>query len=135
MAFSSMAFLFGFLPVVLLCYFLIPGRRRSVRNGVLLLFSLAFYAWGGLRLLPVLLAGCLLNWAAGLLLTPGRRHRRGVFWAAAALNLLPLLYFKYTGFLLDNLNALGLELAVRDLLLPAGISFFTFQAVSYLADV
>ena len=135
MAFSSMAFLFGFLPVVLLCYFLIPGRRRSVRNGVLLLFSLAFYAWGGLRLLPVLLAGCLLNWAAGLVLTPGRRHRRGVFWAAAALNLLPLLYFKYTGFLLDNLNALGLELAVRDLLLPAGISFFTFQAVSYLADV
>ena len=102
MAFSSMAFLFGFLPVVLLCYFLIPGRRRSVRNGVLLLFSLAFYAWGGLRLLPVLLAGCLLNWAAGLVLTPGRRHRRGVFWAAAALNLLPLLYFKYTGFLLDR---------------------------------
>ena len=135
MAFSSMAFLFGFLPAALLCYFLIPGRWRAGRNGVLLLFSLIFYAWGGLRLLPVLLGGCLLNWAAGLLLAPGRGRRRAVFWTAAALNLLPLAYFKYTGFLLDNLNALGLELAVPDLLLPAGISFFTFQSVSYLADV
>ena len=94
MAFSSMAFLFGFLPVVLLCYFLIPGRRRSVRNGVLLLFSLAFYAWGGLRLLPVLLAGCLLNWAAGLVLTPGRRHRRGGFLGAGGPELPPPPFFQ-----------------------------------------
>lgn len=135
MAFSSMAFLFGFLPAAVLCYFVIPARWRSGRNGVLLLFSLVFYAWGGARLLPVLLAGCLVNWAAGLLLTPGRRCRRAVFWAALALNLLPLLYFKYTGFLVGNLNALGLELAVPSLLLPAGISFFTFQSISYLADV
>lgn len=135
MAFSSMAFLFGFLPAAVLCYFLIPARWRRGRNGVLLLFSLAFYAWGGLRLLPVLVWSCLVSWAAGLLAAPGRRHRRAAFWAAAALNLLPLLYFKYTGFLLDNLNALGLELASPGLLLPAGISFFTFQAVSYLTDV
>ena len=135
MAFSSMAFLFGFLPAAALCYFLIPARYRAGRNGALLLFSLAFYAWGGLRLLPVLAWSCLVTWAAGLLLAPPRRHRRAVFWAAAALNLLPLLYFKYTGFLLDNLNALGLELAAPKILLPAGISFFTFQAVSYLTDV
>lgn len=135
MAFSSMAFLFGLLPAVLLCYFLLPSRFRSGRNGVLLLFSLAFYAWGGLRLLPVLLANCLIAWAAGLLLSPGRRYRRAVFWSAAALELLPLLFFKYTGFLLENLNALGLELPVPQILLPAGISFFTFQALSYLADV
>lgn len=135
MAFSSMAFLFGFLPAAVLCYFLIPARFRAGRNGALLLFSLLFYAWGGLRLLPVLLCSCVLNWAAGLLLSPGRHRRRAVFWAAAALNLLPLVYFKYTGFLVENLNALGLELAAPDLLLPAGISFFTFQALSYLADV
>ncbi len=135
MAFSSMAFLFGFLPAAALCYFVIPARWRSGRNGVLLLFSLAFYAWGGLRLAPVLAWSCLVTWAAGLLLAPGRRCRRAVFWAAAALNLLPLLYFKYTGFLLGSLNALGLELAVPSILLPAGISFFTFQSVSYLADV
>lgn len=135
MAFSSMAFLFGFLPAAALCYFLIPARYRAGRNGVLLLFSLAFYAWGGLRLLPVLAWSCLVTWTAGLLMAPERGHRRAVFWAAAALNLLPLLYFKYTGFLLENLNALGLELAVPDLLLPAGISFFTFQSLSYLTDV
>ncbi len=135
MAFSSMAFLFGFLPAVLLCYFLIPARWRAGRNGVLLLFSLAFYAWGGARLAPALAWSCLVTWAGGLLLIPGRRGRRAVFWLAAALNLLPLLYFKYTGFLLGNLNALGLGLAAPEILLPAGISFFTFQAVSYLADV
>lgn len=135
MAFSSMAFLFGFLPAAVLCYFLIPARWRAGRNGALLLFSLLFYAWGGLRLLPVLLWSCLVTWAGGLLLTVGRRRRRAVFRAAAALNLLPLVCFKYTAFLLENLNALGLELAVPELLLPAGISFFTFQALSYLADV
>lgn len=135
MAFNSIAFLFGFLPVCLTAYFLLPARWRSGRNGVLLLFSLAFYAWGGARLLPVLLWSCLLTWAAGLLLAPGRRGRRAVFWTALALNLLPLLYFKYTGFLVSNLNALGLELEVPAILLPAGISFFVFQALSYLADV
>ena len=72
MAFSSMSFLFGFLPAVLLCYFLIPARFRTGRNFILLVFSLAFYCWGGVRLLPVLLASCVLNWAAALLVSPGR---------------------------------------------------------------
>lgn len=135
MAFSSMAFLFGFLPAAVLGCFLIPARYRAGRNGALLLLSLVFYAWGGLRLLPVLGWSCLVTWGAGLLLAPRRRRRLAVFWAAAALNLLPLLYFKYTGFLLGSLNALGLELAVPDLPLPAGISFFAFQSVSYLTDV
>ena len=55
MAFSSMSFLFGFLPAVLVCYFLLPARLRGLRNTVLLAFSLAFYCWGGIRLLPALL--------------------------------------------------------------------------------
>ena len=70
MAFSSMTFLFGFLPAVLVCYFLLPTRCRRGRNMVLLLFSLAFYAWGGVRLLPALLASCVLNWAGALLAAP-----------------------------------------------------------------
>lgn len=135
MAFSSAAFLFGFLPLTLLCYFLIPPRLRAGRNAVLLAFSLAFYAWGGLRLLPVLLASCAVNWAAALLVSPGRRRRRAALAAALALNLGMLGYFKYTGFLVGNLNVLGLELEAPSVALPAGISFFTFQAVSYLADV
>ena len=78
MAFSSMVFLFGFLPALLLCYFLIPARLRSVRNGVLLVFSLLFYAWGGVRLLPALLVSCVLNWAAARVIDGGRPGRRGI---------------------------------------------------------
>lgn len=135
MAFSSVAFLFGFLPLSLLCYFLIPARFRTGRNTVLLLFSLAFYAWGGVRLLLVLLASCAVNWGGALLAAPGRKRRRAALAAALALNLGMLGWFKYTGFLVNNLNALGLDIAAPAVLLPAGISFFTFQGVSYLADV
>lgn len=135
MAFSSMAFLFGLLPLSLLCYFLMPAWFRTGRNTVLLLFSLAFYAWGGVWLLPVLLAACVLNWGAALLAAPERRHRKAVLLAALALDLGMLGYFKYTGFLVGNLNALGLELTVPAIALPAGISFFTFQAIAYLTDV
>ena len=135
MAFGSMSFLFGFLPAVLLCYFLCPARWRTARNGVLLVFSLAFYCWGGVRLLPALLVSCVGNWAAALLVTPGRRHRKAVYAAAVVLNLLMLGYYKYTGFFLGNLKALGLDVTVPSIALPAGISFFTFQAVAYLTDV
>lgn len=135
MAFSSMAFLFGFLPLCLLCCFLIPARLRTGRNAVLLLFSLGFYAWGGLRLLPVLLISCLMTWAAGVLAAPGRKHRKAALLAALVLELGMLGYFKYTGFLLNNLKALGLNVAAPAIVLPAGISFFTFQAIAYLVDV
>ena len=135
MAFSSMAFLFGFLPLTLLCCFLIPARFRTGRNTILLLFSLAFYGWGGIRLLPVLLASCVVNWGAALLAAPGRRHRKAAFVTVLVLNLGMLGYFKYTGFLLNNLNALGVDVTVPSIMLPAGISFFTFQAIAYLADV
>ena len=135
MAFSSMTFLFGFLPAVLVCYFLLPTRCRRGRNMVLLLFSLAFYAWGGVRLLPALLASCVLNWAGALLAAPGKRHRKAAYGCTLALNVTMLGYFKYTGFLVTNLNALGADLTVPAIALPAGISFFTFQAIAYLTDV
>ena len=135
MAFSSMTFLFGFLPLVLICNFLLPSKWRTARNLVLLVFSLAFYVWGGLRLLPVLLASCALNWAGGLLAEPGRGHRNVWFLMGVLLNVGMLGYFKYTGFLVENLNALGLGLTVPAILLPAGLSFFVFQGIAYLADV
>lgn len=135
MAFGSMSFLFGFLPAVLLCYFLCPTRWRTARNGVLLVFSLVFYCWGGVRLLPAFAVSCVGNWAAALLVSPGRRHRKAVYAAAVVLNLLMLGYYKYTGFLLGNLAALGMDVTVPSIALPAGISFFTFQAVAYLTDV
>ena len=130
-----MVFLFGFLPAVLVCYFLLPARWRTGRNTVLLIFSLAFYCWGGVALLPALLVSCVGNWAAALWAAPGRRGRKAVYGIALAGNLLMLGYFKYTGFLLENLQALGLDVTVPSIALPAGISFFTFQAMAYLTDV
>ena len=135
MAFSSMTFLFGFLPAVLVVYFLLPARCRQGRNIVLLLFSLAFYAWGGIRLLPALLASCVLNWAGALLAAPGKPCRKAAYGIALALNIAMLGYFKYAGFLVTNLNALGADLMIPSIALPAGISFFTFQAIAYLTDV
>ena len=135
MRFSSLPFLFGFLPTVLVCYFLLPARWRTGRNTVLLIFSLAFYCWGGVALLPALLVSCVGNWAAALWAAPGRRGRKAVYGIALAGNLLMLGYFKYTGFLLENLQALGLDVTGPSIALPAGISFFTFQAMAYLTDV
>lgn len=135
MSFGSMVFLFGFLPAVLVCYFLLPARWRTGRNTVLLIFSLAFYCWGGVALLPALLVSCVGNWAAALWAAPGHRGRKAVYGIALAGNLLMLGYFKYTGFLLENLQALGLDVTVPSIALPAGISFFTFQAMAYLTDV
>lgn len=134
MAFNSVAFLFGLLPVTLLCYYLCPARVREGRNTVLLLASLVFYAWGGLALLPALLASCLVNWGAALLLERTSR-KKALFTAVLVVNVLLLGYYKYTGFLLGNLRFLGLDTAIPSIALPAGISFFTFQAIAYLTDV
>lgn len=135
MAFSSMTFLFGFLPAVLLCYFVIPARFRAARNFILLAFSLAFYCWGGIALLPVFLVSCLLNWGAALLLDKVDTRRKAMYVTALVLNVAMLGYYKYTGFLLGNLQSLGLDVAVPSIALPAGISFFTFQGIAYLTDV
>lgn len=135
MAFHSIAFLFGFLPVCLSAYCLLPARFREGRNGVLLVCSLLFYAWGGLWLLPLFLAVCLIAWGGGLLAEPGKPRGKAAFAASLALLTGALTVFKYAGFLTENLKALGLEVSVPSLALPAGISFFIFQAISYLADV
>ena len=135
MAFSSMSFLFGFLPLVILVTCLIPQKFHRARNLSLLLFSLVFYAWGGLRLLPVLLASCLFTWAGGLLLGPEKRRRKLWLFLSLGVQLGLLGYFKYTGFFLEGLKALGAELSVPAILLPAGLSFFCFQGMAYLVDV
>jgi len=134
MAFNSVAFLFGLLPVTLLCYYLCPARFREGRNTVLLLASLGFYAWGGLALLPALLVSCLINWGAALLLARTSR-KKALFIAALLVNVLMLGYYKYTGFLLGNLQTLGMDITIPAIALPAGISFFIFQSIGYLTDV
>ena len=132
MVFSSVSFLFAFLPTVLAVYFLCP-RRGEGRNIVLLLFSLGFACWGGLGLLPVLLGSILLNYLSGLLV--GRSERKKLWLALAIVCNLGLLFsFKYLGFLMENLRVLLPALPVPEIALPIGISFYTFQGISYVID-
>ena len=135
MVFSSPLFLFGFLPALFAVYFAVPARYRSVRNFVLLAFSLGFYACGEPKFVFVMLASIALNYGCGLLTARENTRRLGV-WLAAVCGIGLLVWFKYTGFLLTSANSfLGLSLPVPEITLPIGISFFTFQGLSYVLDV
>lgn len=127
------------MPLLFATYFLLPQRMRSGRNAALLLFSLSFYAYGGLRYLFLMLASIAVNYAGGLLAEPrGRRSagfRKASIALTVALNLAMLGCFKYAGFFTENLARLGLPLAAVRIALPIGISFFTFQGMSYAIDV
>lgn len=138
MVFSSTTFLFAFLPVVLLGHALlwgIPGR-----NVFLLAFSLLFYAWGEGWGLGYMLLSIAVNYAAGLLIELKPAHARRWLVLALIANLGLLIGYKYANFLVDNLNSILLwsdqpTLYLAPVHLPVGISFFTFQALSYVVDV
>ena len=135
MVFSSMTFLCCALPLALAVYYLLPRRWR---NGWLLAFSLLFYAWGEPVYVVLMLFSITFNWGAGLVLgrTASKPLRRGLLAAALAVNLGLLGFFKYAGFLVDCLNGLtGWRIAFIQPALPIGISFYTFQALSYVIDV
>jgi len=137
--FSSPIFLFLFLPTVLFGYFLTP---RRFRNAWLLVFSLLFYAWGE-GLLVLLLAGsAVMNHYLGRAMdrTADARGRKRLLAVAVAANLLPLGAYKYTNFLVENVNAVAHALGLAGIPqthihLPIGISFYTFQALSYVIDL
>ena len=139
--FSSPSFLFVFLPLAAALYFAVRGM--AAKNLVLLLLSLAFYAWGEPVMAPLMLGSIGFNYLAARAID--RREGRArllTLWAAAAVNLLTLAVFKYADFVAGNLEALlhafgvrGLQIALPHIALPLGISFFTFHALSYLIDV
>ena len=132
MLFSSLFFLYVFLPLCVLGYFLCKDLRA--KNIILLISSLIFYAWGEPVYLLLMVAVAGANWAFGLLL--GRRRERKFLTLAVIFNLLCLGIFKYTGFVLENVYALlKLDAAAPQIALPIGISFYTFQALSYTIDV
>ena len=131
MIFSSMSFIFLFLPAVLVCYFLLPEKFR---NAVLLVFSIIFYAWGEPVYCLVMLAVALINYLAALMMEENNRF--AVLSAAVAADLGVLIYFKYAGFIIENINMLfSAEISPWRAALPIGISFYTFQSISYIVDV
>jgi len=138
MLFSSTTFLFLFLPVMLLGYHLVFRGLPNGQNGFLLVGSLLFYAWGEPWFVLVMLGSILLNYALGLW-AHARRSRdqspRPAVIAALTVNLALLFVFKYLTFTIENLTLLGLQAEIPVIRLPIGISFFTFQALSYVLDV
>ena len=132
MVFSSVTFLFVFLPLTLLLYYIVPKKGRNL---VLLLMSLVFYAWGEPVYVVLMLYSILLNYSMGRLMD-GTRYKKSVLVFTVILNLFILGFFKYYGFVMENVNALtGLDLPIRKISLPIGISFYTFQALSYIIDL
>ncbi len=154
MIFSSNVFIYVFLPVVLCGYFILkigisylPGRigaaARPVSNAVLLLASLGFYLWGSGRYILILLTSIIVNYIMGLLVNAFRGKKAGkvIFAGSIIFNIGFLFWFKYLNFFLDNIAALsrsilGTEMnRTLEVVLPIGISFYTFQAMSYVIDV
>lgn len=135
MLFSSLTFLFIFLPLVLLFY--IPGKQRW-KNGTLLLFSLLFYAWGGVSLSVILVLSICINHLIG---TQVRQKKRNWLIAGIVLNVGLLVLFKYLTFLIENISLFGqlfdpgFKLQPLRIAMPLGISFFTFHSISFLLDI
>ena len=133
MIFSSASFLFAFLPCVAIVYYLL--RSRTARNVFLTLVSLFFYAWGEPWFVLVMLLSIVINWFIALRIGAGG-HKKAWLVVGLVCDLGLLAGFKYLGFLMENVNWIfHLSLPVPQIVLPIGISFFTFQAISYIVDV
>ncbi|QJD84855.1 MBOAT family O-acyltransferase [Cohnella herbarum] len=136
MVFSNLLFLFLFLPAVLLLYYVSPWR---IKNLVLFLTSLVFYAWGEPVYIVIMLISTVTDYVFGLLLSNPKRsaiQRKAIVVFSIAINLALLSYFKYADFLINNVNDLfGSSIPLTELALPIGISFYTFQSMSYIVDI
>jgi len=137
--FSSTTFIYLFLPATLFCYYVLFKRFRKLQNIFLLIVSLLFYAWGEPKFVLVMMASILLNWLLGLLVHRFKENKplaKSLISIDVILNLSLLFVFKYLGFACNTLSSIiGAEWNIPSIALPIGISFFTFQAMSYVIDV
>lgn len=131
MLFSSITFIYIFLPVMLLIFYMTPGKAKNL---VLLLGSLFFYGFETPKFLPIMLGCIFITYINGILI---QKYRNNIhFVISIILCLIPLVYFKYVNFFLENINSVfKTDIKLLKVILPLGISFYTFQMISYLADV
>jgi len=136
LVFSSLIFIFVFLPLTLILYYISP---RFLKNAVLLMASLVFYAWGEPVYILIMIFTTSFDYVCGLLIDKYRSKKaanKAIFVASVVVNLGILCFFKYYGFIIQNINGiLNLNLTSPNLPLPVGISFYTFQTMSYVIDV
>lgn len=133
MVFSSITFMYYFLPIVLLIYFISPTKTKNL---VLLISSLLFYFYGEPTYIWVLLLSCFVNYLAAILISKYRKKDKLILILTIIIDLGLLMYFKYTNFFIDNINTLfNTNINAIKVVMPIGISFFTFQTLSYVIDV
>ena len=134
MVFSSISFLYYFLPITLFLYFIVP---KKTKNFILLLASLLFYFYGEPRYVLILIFSCIFNYYYGKLLEKQSKPlKKYLLMINLIINFGILFYFKYFNFFLDNVNILfNINLSWTSIIMPIGISFFTFQATSYVIDI
>ena len=133
MLFSSLTFLFAFLPLTLGLYYLASNKYK---NYILLFASLFFYAWGEPKYVILMILSIIFNYFIALRLSKSKNHQKFYLIIAILVNIGALFLFKYLNFAVDNLNAIsGLNLEIPLIKLPIGISFYTFQILSYVIDV
>ena len=135
MLFSSIPFLYYFLPGVLILYFIAP---KKLKNTVLMLSSLVFYGWGEPKYVFLMMASIVIGYVAGVLIEAFSQKKlsKVALWASVLVNLGFLGYFKYSDFFIENFNMMtGLSVPLLRVALPIGISFYTFQILSYTVDV
>ena len=145
MVFSDLFFLFVFIPLFMVCYLLANLwdkmqknnciNQTAARNAVLVVFSLIFYAWGEPTYVFLMIISVFINYLVGIGIDKQNRHRKLALVIGLVCNLLVLGTFKYAGFIAESLNLAGLPVPVPHIALPIGISFYTFQSISYLIDV
>ena len=136
MVFSSTVFLFLYLPLLLICYYLPFVRDLRYKNAILLFFSVVFYAWGEPTVVWVMLTSIFVNWALATLMAKSVRSRKKWLVVLIAFDVLTLCVFKYLSFISENVALLtGNERLIVAIATPIGISFFTFQLMSYVFDV
>lgn len=136
MSFTTIEFMFRFLPIFLIVYYVVPTRYK---NMILLIGSFVFYAWGQHFYLLLLLLSIVVNYTFGRLIGERRAQRKPLLILGLIYNFGLLVFFKYTNFFIENINALltatHIQIPTISVVMPLGISFYTFQVVSYLVDV
>ena len=136
MSFTTIAFMFRFLPIFLIVYYVVPTRYK---NMILLIGSFVFYAWGQHFYLLLLMLSIVVNYTFGRLIGERRAQRKPLLILGLIYNFGLLVFFKYTNFFIENINALltatHVQIPTISVVMPLGISFYTFQVVSYLVDV
>lgn len=136
MSFTTIEFMFRFLPIFLIVYYVVPTRYK---NMILLIGSFVFYAWGQHFYLLLLMLSIIVNYTFGRLIGERRAQRKPLLILGLIYNFGLLVFFKYTNFFIENINALltatHIQIPTISVVMPLGISFYTFQVVSYLVDV